>query len=55
MFDEAVQVRNRLADLVDRLDPDAFAGPAARQLWAEFQRIDRLANAGMTLLARRLA
>jgi hypothetical protein len=33
MFEDAVEVRDRLAVLVDRLDPDAVSGSAARDLW----------------------
>jgi hypothetical protein len=40
---------------VDGLDPDAVPGPAATELWAAFDRVERLAAAGKTLLARRLA
>ena len=55
MFAEAVEIRDRLAVLVDRLDPDAVSGSTARGLWAEFDRIERLGSAGKTLLARRVA
>jgi hypothetical protein len=55
MFADAAGIRHRLADLVDRLDPDAVSGSAARQLWGEFDRIERLGSAGKTLLARRIA
>jgi hypothetical protein len=30
MFAEVVEIRERLASLVDRLDPDAVSGSAAR-------------------------
>ncbi|HJU96777.1 MAG TPA: DUF222 domain-containing protein, partial [Jiangellaceae bacterium] len=55
MFEDAVEIRNRLAVLVDRLDPDAVSGSAAGELWTGLDRIERLAAAGKTLLARRLA
>jgi hypothetical protein len=55
MFDEAVEIRDRLADLVDRLDPDAFSGTTARELWGVLDRSERLCAAGKTLLARRVA
>ena len=37
------------------MDPDAVSGPTAQQLWAEFDRIERLGWAGKTLLARWIA
>jgi hypothetical protein len=55
MFVEAVEVRDRLAVLVDRLDPDAVSGTAARELWAVLDAAERLCVAGKTLLARRIA
>jgi len=55
MFEDVVGVRDRLAALVDRLDPDEFSGSAARRWWAEFDRVERLAAAGKTVLARRIA
>src|SRR5829696_8930559 len=55
MFEEAVEIRDRLAVLVDRLDPDAFSGATARELWAVLDKSERLCAAGKTLLARRLA
>ena len=55
MFDDVVAVRDRLAVLVDRLDPDVFSGSAARELWQVFDAAERLSAAGKTLLARRLA
>ncbi|HEX2418090.1 MAG TPA: DUF222 domain-containing protein, partial [Micromonosporaceae bacterium] len=55
MFDTVVRCGDELAEVVAALDPDRLAGPAAREWWAAFQRIDRLASAGMTLLARRVA
>ena len=55
MFAEAVEVRDRLASLVDRLDPDAVSGSAARELWAALYASERLCVAGKTLLARRIA
>ncbi|HEY9379375.1 MAG TPA: DUF222 domain-containing protein, partial [Jiangellaceae bacterium] len=55
MYETAVRVRGQLAELVDALDPDAVSGRAARELWVEFDRIERLGSAGKTLLARRIA
>ncbi len=55
MFEEARQVRARLAALVDRLDPDAVSGSAAHELWDVLDASERLCAAGKTLLARRLA
>jgi hypothetical protein len=55
MFEDVVEVRGRLAVLVDRLDPDAVSATRARELWAEFDKVERLGAAGKTLLARRLA
>ncbi len=55
MFEDAIQVRDRLAVLVDRLDPDAVSGSAARELWRVLDASERLCAAGKTLLARRIA
>jgi hypothetical protein len=55
MFDEVVEVRERLASLVDQLDPDAVSGSAARELWAVLDASERLCAAGKTLLASRIA
>jgi Domain of unknown function (DUF222) len=55
MFQEAVEIRDRLAGLVDRLDPDAVSASTARELWAVLDKSERLCAAGKTLLARRLA
>lgn len=55
MFEDVVATRDRLAELVDRLDPDRCTGPAARELWRVFDSAERLCAAGKTLLARRLA
>ena len=55
MFAEAVEIRDRLAVLVDRLDPDAVSGSAARELWAVLDKSERLCAAGKMLLARRVA
>jgi hypothetical protein len=55
MFEDALEVRDRLAALVDRLDPDAVSGSAARELWAVLDASERLCAAGKTLLARRVA
>ncbi|HZY27530.1 MAG TPA: DUF222 domain-containing protein [Jiangellaceae bacterium] len=55
MFEDAVDIRDRLADFVDRLDPDAVSGSAARDLWGVLDASERLCAAGKTLLARRIA
>jgi Domain of unknown function (DUF222) len=55
MFEDALEVRDRLAALVDRLDPDAVSASAARELWAVLDASERLCAAGKTLLARRVA
>jgi Domain of unknown function (DUF222) len=55
MFDDVVVVRDRLAELVDRLDPDLLTGGAARELWGVLDSAERLCAAGKTLLARRIA
>ena len=55
MFQDAVEIRDRLAGLVDRLDPDAVSASTAGELWAVLDRSERLCAAGKTLLARRLA
>jgi hypothetical protein len=55
MFDVLTDTGDRLAGVLDILDPDRVTGSRARQLWAGFDRIERLAAAGKTLLARRVA
>ena len=55
MFEDAVEIRDRLAALVDRLDPDAMSGSASRDLWCVLDASERLCAAGKTLLARRVA
>ena len=55
MYESVVRVRDLLSELVSALDPDAVSGPTARELWGEFDRIERLGSAGKTLLARRVA
>jgi hypothetical protein len=55
MFDIVVRLGDRLAGIMDRLDPDAVSGPAAAQLWTALDRVERLAAGGKTLLARRVA
>jgi hypothetical protein len=55
MFDRLVSVRGQLSELVSAIDPDALNGHTARGWWAEFDRIERLAAAGKTLLTRRVA
>ena len=55
MYERLVEVRGQLAELVTAVDPDAVSGSTARTWWAEFDRVERLAAAGKTLLARRVA
>jgi hypothetical protein len=55
MYERLVEVRGQLAELVTAVDPDAVSGSTARMWWAEFDRVERLAAAGKTLLARRVA
>jgi hypothetical protein len=55
MFESMVRLRGQLSELVAALDPDAVSGLTARELWGEFDRIERLGSAGKTLLARRIA
>jgi Domain of unknown function (DUF222) len=55
MFEVLVETGDRLAGLVDLLDPERITGSRARDLWNAFDRIERLAAAGKTLLARRVA
>jgi len=55
MFDMVVRLGDRLATLLDGLDPDAVSGSAAGQLWAALDRVERVAAGGKTLLARRVA
>jgi hypothetical protein len=55
MFESVVRVRGQLGELVSALDPDAVSGPTAGELWAEFDRIERLGSAAKTLLVRRIA
>jgi hypothetical protein len=55
MFDDVAEIQDRLAILVDRLDPDAMAGSAVRDMWQKLDRAEKLCAAGKTLLARRLA
>ena len=54
MFDTVVHLADRLSGLVDTLDPDRVTGAHVRELWAAFDRVERLGAAGKTLLARRL-
>jgi Domain of unknown function (DUF222) len=54
MFEDVAAVRDRLAELVDQLDPDRCSGSAARELWRVFDSAERLCAAGKTLLARRI-
>jgi Domain of unknown function (DUF222) len=55
MFDMVVRLGDRLATLLDGLDPDAVSGSAAGQMWAALDRVERVAAGGKTLLARRVA
>jgi hypothetical protein len=55
MYERLVEVRGQLGELVGAVDPDGVSGRAAGELWAEFDRIERLGAAGKTLLARRIA
>src|ERR687897_80624 len=55
MFEVVDRLGTRLAGCVNGLDPDRVAGRDAAELWAAFDRVERLAAAGKTLLARRLA
>ena len=55
MYESAVRIRGQLGELVSAVDPDGVSGRTARELWAEFDRIERLGAAGKTLLARRIA
>src|SRR5215207_8490210 len=55
MFEQLVGIRGQLTELVAAVDPDAFSGATARQCWAELDKVEKLAAAGKTLLARRLA
>ena len=55
MYEAVVRIRGQLGELVSAVDPDGVSGRAAGELWAEFDRIERLGAAGKTLLARRIA
>jgi Domain of unknown function (DUF222) len=55
MYERLVWVRGQLAELVTAVDPDAVSGQTARELWAEFDKVERLGATGKTLLARRVA
>ena len=55
MYEAVVRIRGQLGELVTAVDPDGVSGRTARELWAEFDRIERLGAAGKTLLARRVA
>jgi hypothetical protein len=55
MFDVLMQAGDHVAGLLETLDPDRLTGVRARELWGAFDRIERLAAAGKTLLARRVA
>ena len=52
---QVVRCRDRLAGLVERLDPAAVPLPEAPGLWGAFDRIERLAAAAKSLLAARVA
>jgi len=55
MFEDLVRLRGQLTELVTAVDPDALSGRTARELWAEFDRVERLAAGAKTVLARRVA
>ena len=55
MFEDVVRLRGQLTELVTAVDPDALSGRTARELWAEFDRVERLAVGAKTVLARRVA
>jgi Domain of unknown function (DUF222) len=55
MYEDVVAVRDRLADLVDRVEPDLLTASAARDLWRVLDGAERLCAAGKTLLASRIA
>jgi hypothetical protein len=55
MFEDVVRLRGQLTELVTAVDPDALSGRTARELWAEFDRVERLAAGAKTVLARRVA
>lgn len=54
MFDNVVRLADRLSGLVDTLDPDLVTGADAREMWAVFDRVERLGAAAKILLARRI-
>ena len=56
MFEHGVgRIGDALAALVAALDPDAFSIQTASAVWAALDRVERLAAAGKTVLARRAA
>jgi hypothetical protein len=55
MYEDGVAVRDRLAEMVDRLEPDLLTASAARELWHVLDSAERLCAAGKTLLASRIA
>jgi hypothetical protein len=55
MFDTATQVRKQLADLVAEFEPRLLGGAGARRMLDLFSEIKRLASAGETLAATRVA
>jgi len=55
MFEDLVRLRGQLTELVTAVDPDALSGRTAREFWAEFDRVERLAAGAKTVLARRVA
>ena len=54
MFAPADDLRRRLQDLVDDLDPDCFDGPGAVRMLDVFTRLENLASYGKTVMARRV-
>jgi hypothetical protein len=56
MFEHGVgRIGDALAARVAALDPDAFSAQTASAVWAGLDRVERLAAAGKTVLARRAA
>lgn len=55
MFDSVSALRASLAALLADLEPPSLSGAQAVAWWEELDRVERLAAAGKTLLARRVA
>jgi hypothetical protein len=53
MFETVQQIGDQLAEFVATLEPDCVPVELAGTLWGAFDRVERLAAAGKTLLARR--